>query len=108
MIFTTENTEHMEKIRVELALLVSGVPLVGNAVDCGGAVDPLFFVFPEEAVAAHDEPFDEAVAPHGEEHVAGACGAEVASGAVDGGNDILVEEDDIFGGFCCEATFFGK
>ncbi len=47
-----------------------GVVFEDAAVDFDGAVDPDFVVFSKEAVAAHEEALDEAVALHGKLHVA--------------------------------------
>jgi len=81
-----------------LSFLVGGVPLVEFVVYGAGAVDPGILVFAEEAVAAHEEAFGEAMAAHCEEHVAGTCGAKVTARAVKRADVVLMEEDDRFGG----------
>jgi hypothetical protein len=43
----------------------------GFPVDFDGPVDPLFVIFAQEPVAAHDVAFQKAVAVHGELHVLG-------------------------------------
>lgn len=74
-----------------------GVVFEEGAVVEGGAVDPFVGVFAEEAVEAHEDA-GEAVFLDGFEHVLGAGGAEVAAGAIDGRDDVLVEVDDVFDG----------
>jgi hypothetical protein len=78
-------------------VLAGGVVFEGLAVDFEGAVYPGLVVLAEETVATHEETLEEAVVVHGFAHVLGAGGAVVAAGAIDGGEDLLVEGDDEIG-----------
>jgi hypothetical protein len=62
-----------------------------------GLIAPLFAIFAQEPVAAHHKPLDEPVFVDGIEHIIGRRGAEMAAGAVDGREHILVEMDKRFG-----------
>ena len=74
------------------------------AVDLDGAVDPGIIVFTQEAIAAVEEAFEEAMLVHREEHVLRGGGAEVAARTVDFGEHLLVEED----GLACEPDHHGR
>ena len=90
------------------ALIIdSWIEFKRSAIDLNNWVDPLLVVFAEQPIAAHEEALDEAIALHGELHVAGTCGAKRAAGAVYRGDDLLMEADD---GICdpsCEG-FLGS
>lgn len=88
------------KIGIWRLIAGRGVVLVPLPINLNGAVDPVVFVLSQKAIAPHNIPFDEAVATDCQQHVAGACGTEVAPRAVDRGDDVLVEEDH----FLCEAA----
>ncbi len=80
-----------------LVIFLRGVPLIEGAFDLLSSVDPGISIFPQEPVAAHDVPFAEAILADRLEHVLGRGGAEVAAGAGGVCEDVVVEEDHLFG-----------
>ncbi len=89
-----------------LPISINRIVFVEFVADENGAVDPCVVIFAQEAVASHQVAFDKAVLLHGEEHVLGRAGEEMASWAIDRGDHLLMEADDVFCNFNGKGVFF--
>ena len=91
IIINLKSITYMQMKQQELG---NGVVFVELSFLLDGLVAPIIAVFAQEPVAAHHKSLDEAVFMDGVEHVVGGRGAEVAAGAIYGGEHILVEVDE--------------